>query len=171
MAFRDLYSNLGFYEAFSPYVATDAAGAENGQTLDMKGFNAVLVELKVNSYCSAGANGAGDYIVFALQHGLASALGVSAWSLVPNSQLIHSTVGGYDSTGETGAFLSIMSATDIASSGNSATYTVGYKGDNLHRYLRIKLSNVGAASAANVAATYIVGQPNGWPVQEAINIT
>ena len=169
MTIRDLYSNFGFYQALAPRITTDAAGAENGQTLDLQGFAGATIALNVLSYCSAGANGAGDYVVFYLQHGLASAAGVSAWSAVPNSLLIHSVVGGYASTGETGAFLSVMSGTDIAASANSAITFVGYKGDNLHRYLRLKLSNVGAASAMFAGAVAFLGYPSNWPVNEPVD--
>lgn len=165
---RENYSNFGYYNAFGAEVTSDAAGAQNGITIDLQGFNAATVVLNITSYCSAGANGAGDYVVFALQHGLASADGVSAWSNVPNSLLIHSVVGGYDSTAETGAFLSIASGTDVAASVNSAVYFVGYKGDAAHRYLRLKYSNVGAASAMNMGAIAILGQPSNWPVNEPV---
>ena len=164
-----MYSNFGFYQTLPPEVTTDAAGASNGITVDMRGFNAATAIVNVCSYCSGGANGAGDYVIFVLQHGLASAAGVSAWSNVPNSLLIHSTMGGYDSTGETGVIVSLMSASEIASSGNSAIYYIGYKGDNLHRYLRVKLSNVGAASAMMAGATIVLGEPANWAVNETVD--
>ena len=165
---RENYSNFGYFQALALYVTTSAAGAENGLTIDLRGYGAATIALALASYASGGANGAGDYVVFALQHGLASAAGVSAWSDVPNSMLIHSTVGGYDSTAETGIFLSLASASEIASSGNSAVYFVGYKGDYSHRYLRVKLSNVGNASAMNAAAVAILGEPANWPVNDPV---
>ncbi len=165
---RDGYSNFGFYQALAPRFTTDAAGAENGDTLDLQGFDTATIALNVLSYCSAGANGAGDYVVYFLEHGLASAAGVSAWSAVPQSQMIHSTEGGYDSTAETGVLASLMSGTDIAASANSALYFVGYKKDVLHRYLRIKLSNVGDASAMFAGAVAMLGLPGEWPVNEPI---
>lgn len=169
MSIRDIYSNFGFFVAFSPDTTGDAAGATNASSIiDLQGFGAAVVAVAVGSYCSGGANGAGDYVVFQLQHGLASAAGVSAWSLVPNSLLIHSVVGGYDSTAETGEFLSLASASEIAASGNSAVYFVGYKGDNLHRYLRLRYSNVGAASAMDMAAIAFLGLPADWAVNTPV---
>ena len=165
MSLRDLYSNLGFFVAF----ASDTTGDAAGQTLpsayvDMQGYGAATIAINIASYCSAGANGAGDYVVFYLQHGLASAAGVSAWSTVPASLIIHSVDGGYDSTDSVAYFLSLASASEIAASGNSAVYFVGYKGDNLHRYLRLVYSNVGAASAMDMGAIAILGEPANWPV-------
>lgn len=169
MSLRDLYSNFGFYQALAPRTTTDAAGAENGDTIDLRGFGGATIVLNVLSYCSGGANGAGDYVIFYLQHGLASAAGVSAWSAVPNSLLINSVYGGYDSTAETGILVSLASAAEIAASANSAVYFIGYKGDNAHRYLRIKLSNVGAASAMFAGAIAILGYPTEWPVNTPVN--
>lgn len=166
---RDGYSNFGFFQAFAPRATTSAAGAENGDTLDLQGYETATIVLNILSYCSGGANGAGDYIIFYLQHGLASAAGVSAWSTVPNSQIIHSVAGGYDSTAETGWVASYMSASEIAASANSVTEIVGYKKDTLHRYLRIKMSNVGAASAAFAGAIAILGRPGDWPINEPVN--
>jgi hypothetical protein len=165
---KENYSGFGYFNAFAAGVTSSAAGAQNGLTIDLQGYEAVTFALNICSYASGGANGAGDYVVFMLQHGLASALGVSAWSLVPNSQLIHSVVGGYGSTAETGEFLSLASASEIATSGNSAVYFVGYKKDADHRYIRLKYSNVGAASAMNMAALAVVGSPANWPVNEAV---
>jgi hypothetical protein len=166
---RDGYSDFGFYQAWAPANTTDAAGSAGGLTIDMLGFDTVQLVVNIASYCSGGANGAGDYVVFQLMHGLASAAGVSTWSLVALSQIIHSVLGGYDSTASTGNFLSLASASEIAASGNSAVYIVGYKKDVLHRYLRLNISNVGAASAMVLAATAILGKPDNWPVNTPIN--
>ena len=171
MGNRDNYSNFGYYQAFAPHVTTDAAGSAGGICIDTLGFDTVTLAVNIASYCSGGANGAGDYVVFQLMHGLASAAGVSTYSLVPESQIIHSVLGGYDSTASTGVFLSIASATDVAASGNSAVYFVGYKKDHTHRYLRINYSNVGAASAMMMAAVAICGLPNNWAVNEPVNLS
>lgn len=168
---RDNYSNFAYYNAWGADYVTDAAGSAGGLTIDMLGFDTVTLALNVCSYCSGGANGAGDYIVFQLMHGLASAAGVSTWSLVPLSQIIHSVEGGYNSTASDGEFLSLASASEIAASGNSAVYIVGYKKDVLHRYLRLNISNVGAASALNLAAVAILGLPGDWAVNTPVNIT
>lgn len=170
MGNRDNYSNFGYYQAFAPAVTTDAAGSAGGICVDMRGYDTVTFVVNVASYCSGGANGAGDYVVFQLMHGLASAAGVSTYSLVPCSQIIHSVVGGYDSTASTGEFLSLASASEIAASGNSAVYIVGYKKDNTHRYIRLNISNVGAASAMMLAATAVLGEPSNWAVNTPVNL-
>lgn len=165
---KEIYSNFKYFQAFAPEVTSSAAGAQNGITIDLQGYEAVTIAVGICSYASGGANGAGDYVMFALQHGLASAAGVSAWSLVGNSQLIHSVVGGYDSTASTGIFLSLASASEVAASANSDIYFVGYKKDTTHRYLRLKYSNVGAASAMYMNAVAFLGCPANWPVNESV---
>jgi hypothetical protein len=166
---RDLFSNLAFYNAFIPGPSAVAAGATEGNTIDLRGYNAAAFAIALTSFCSGGANGGGDYFIFALQHGLPSDAGVSAWSLVPNSQLIHSVVGGYDSTAETGVFFSLYSASEITGSTQaSIVLRVGYKGDITHRYLRLHYSNVGDASGCYVGAICILGLPADWPINSPV---
>ena len=166
---RDLYSNLAFYNAFIPGPSAVAAGATEGNTIDMRGFNAAAMAIALTSFCSGGANGAGDYIIFCLQHGTASAAGVDQWSLVPESQLIHSVMGGYDSTAETGLIMSITSASEITGSTQaSIVLRVGYKGDGTHRYLRLHYSNVGNASGCYVGAICVLGLPADWPINSPV---
>ena len=162
---KDLYSNFGFYDAFTPVIASDAQGTESGPTLDLRGFGGAVIVACCDSYASAGAQGAADITYFKLQHGLASAAGVSAWSLVPNSQLIHSCYGGYTSTGETGIWASFMSKTEVSA---QSVHMVGYKGDYLHRYLRMQVVNSDAASAMYVGANAIMGLPGEWPVNTPV---
>lgn len=169
MSFRDGYSNFSYLQAFSARVITDAAGAENGDTIDRQGYETVTFIIAAASYCSGGANGAGDQIEFILQHGLASAAGVSAWSNIPLSLIIHSVEGGYDSTAEDGIFQILTTGTDLADS--AQVYFVGYKGDKDHRYVRFKHSNIGAASAMWAAGVCVLGEPANWPVNTPINIS
>ena len=166
-SFRDGYSNFSFLQAFSARVTTSAAGAENGDTIDRQGYETVTFVVAAASYCSGGANGAGDQVELMLQHGLASAAGVSAWSLVPLSLIIHSVEGGYDSTASDGIFQILTTGTDLADS--AQVYFVGYKGDKDHRYVRFKLSNIGAASSMWAAGVAVLGEPANWPVNYPIN--
>ena len=166
---RDLFSNLQFYNAFPIGQTAVAAGATEGNTIDLRGYNAAAMAIAFTSYCSGGANGGGDYFILCLQHGTASAAGVDQWSLVPNSRLIHSVVGGYDSTAETGCFWSQMSASEVTGSTQaSIVLRVGYKTDTNHRYLRLHYSNIGDASGCHVAAICILGLPADWPINSPI---
>jgi hypothetical protein len=152
---RDLYSSLGFFTALP---ADAYAAAANGETIDLKGFDAANIVLQTASFASAGA--ASDQWTFILQHGLASAAGVSAWSLVPASLLLHSTYGGLGSTTETGEFGRLSASTD------TGVAFVGYRGDGTHRYLRVVLSVSGACSSFWGAGIAILGNKSQWPINE-----
>jgi hypothetical protein len=166
---RDNYSNLGFFNAFPVGPTGSVAAATNGNTIDLRGYDGATMIVTFTSINSGGAGGAGDYIIFVLQHGTASAAGVDQWSVVPGSLLIHSVYGGYDSTSETGIFLSLASASEISGSTQASTVLyVGYKGDTTHRYLRLKISNVGNASALDMGAICILGRPADWPVNSPV---
>ncbi len=164
--FRDAYSNNGFFDAFAADVTGSAQGDENGNTIDLRGYDTATIVMNAQSFASAGAMAAADVVYFKLQHGLASAAGVSAWSLVPNSMIIHSVYGGTDSTGETGTFASLASTTDVTAV--SGIFKVGYKGDVDHRYLRVIVRNSDNASAMWAAGVAILGQPANWPVNEPV---
>lgn len=171
MSLRDTYSNFGYFTAFAPQILSDAQGSVDGTTIDLRGYGAATIVFGVLSYASAGAQGAADITAGLLYHGLASAAGVSAWSLVPGSLLIHSVYGGYDSTAETGIFFSLMSKTDLttaSATGSAFLAIVGYKGDNKHRYLRVTIRNSDAASAAWGGGFAILGEPANWPVNDTI---
>lgn len=155
---RDLYSSLGFFAALNADVY---AAAANGNTIDLKGYDAANIVVNIASVGSAGAMTA-TWWELVLQHGLASAAGVSAWSNVPASLFLHSVIGGADSTGSDGRWQEI-------SDGESGTYFIGYKGDGLHRYLRVVLSVSGAASSAWMAGIAVLGNKNIWPVNEPVN--
>lgn len=166
MSLRDNYSNFAYYTAYAADLMSSSAGANAGETIDMQGFGTVTFVINAASLASGGAMDAADAWQFKLQHGLASANGVSAWSDVPNSLLIHSTIGGYNSTAENGQFASLGSSTDISVGSN--TFTVGYKGDNTHRYVRFVASNIDAASAMWLAGVAIMGNPSIWPVNSPV---
>lgn len=168
MSLRDLFSNLGFFQAFPTGPTDGTAGATNGNTIDLQGYGAATMLFGFTSYCSDGANGAGDYQIIYLQHGLASAAGVSAWSTVPASLLVHSVYGGYDSTDSVILF-SYTSASEITGSTQaSIIIRLGYKGDNLHRYLRWRHSNVGNASAIDAYGVAVLGEPANWPINTPV---
>lgn len=158
---RDGYSNFGFYNAFPADVPAAAAA---GRTIDMRSFDTMTMVVNAHSLGSAGALGATAWKLV-LQQGLASAAGVSAWSNVPLSQIIHSVEGGYGSTAEDGVFQILDSNTDAVS---NITYAVGYKKDTAHRYIRLYLSVSGAASAMWLGAIAIAGLPGEWPVNEPV---
>lgn len=172
MSFKDQFSSFGFYNAIPTGTTGAAAGATNGNTIDLRGFNAATLIGTLTSINAGGAGGAGDYWILVIQHGLASAAGVSAWSNVPGSMLVHSVFGGYDSTAETGVFLSLTSASEITGSTQASyVFAIGYKGDAAHRYIRFKMSNVGDASALEIGANWILGQPGDWSINTPVNIS
>ena len=152
---RDLYSNLGFFNAMRADVY---AAAANGLTLDMRGYDAVNVIVTAASFASAGA--ASDQWTFILQHGTASAAGVDQWSVVPASLLLHSTYGGLTATGETGEFGRLSASTDVG------VKMVGYRGDGAHRYLRVVFSVSGICSSFWGAAVAVMGNKHQWPINE-----
>lgn len=155
---RDLYSSLGFFTALNADVYS---AATNGATIDLRGYDAANIVVQTASFASAGA--ASDQWTFILQHGLASAAGVSAWSLVPASLLLHSTYGGLGATGETGEFGRLSASTDVGCA------FVGYRGDGNHRYLRVVLSISGICSSFWGAGTAVLGNKSQWPVNEPLS--
>lgn len=151
---RDLYSSLGFFTALNADVYSAAA---NGETLDLQGYDTANIVIQTASFASAGA--ASDQWTFILQHGLASAAGVSAWSLVPGSLMLHS-VYGLDATAETGEF------GRLSASGDTGVAFVGYRGDGKHQYLRVVLSISGICSSFWGAGVAVLGNKSQWPVNE-----
>ena len=156
----DLYSGLGFYQALIPRGPTTGGivPSTEGETIDLRGFNACTFMVNVGSTRFAAASA----LHLALQHGLASAAGVSAWSFVPNSLLIHSVEGGYNATSEDGIFKS------LASDDGSTLYFVGYKGDHTHRYVRLYVSGDAGVGSMCAGAVAILG-PSTWAVNTPVN--
>jgi hypothetical protein len=156
----ELFSGLGFYQALIPRGPTTAGitAGDNGETIDLLGFNACTFVVNIGSIRFPAASA----LHLALQHGLASAAGVSAWSFVNNSQLIHSVEGGYNATSEDGIFKS------LASDDGSTIYFVGYKGDTTHRYIRLYVSGDGGTGSMCAGAVAILG-PSEWAVNSPVN--
>lgn len=164
MGIKENYSDFKFYDAMSSDLTT---AARTGESIDLRGYRAAT--LIVNGFsCDSGlVNSVADCYKYILQHGLASAAGVSTWSNVPGSQLIHSVYGGYDSTAETGLFAYGFAST-MGISNTPLLQEVGYKMDTKHRYLRFFLSISGNPSAAYLGAVMMLGRAGDWPVIEAV---
>ncbi len=162
---RDIYSNFGFFQAI-PAQDFASGGVLTGATIDLQGFDAATFIAEVTTPASASA---ASQAMLILQHGLASAAGVSVWSDVPPSQMIHSVVGqdgAFSTSAELGVWQSI--GTEDAS-GDSAVYAVGYNGDGKHRYVRMKVSqSAAAAHGFSVGAVCVLGKPANWPVNEPV---
>jgi len=182
MGNREHFTDFGFFNAWKPDVMSDAQGDQNGTEIDMIGYDTATVIFAMASYASAGAQGGADITRILLQHGLASttpADGASAYSLVPGSQIIGIVYGGYDSTASTGIIGSWMSKTELVTvstyttlaNASGAIIAIGYKKDNLHRFLRIVVRNSDAASAAWGCGIVLLGEPANWAVNTPINIT
>jgi hypothetical protein len=159
---RDGYSNFGFYNAIPSDIYSAAI---TGRTIDMRGFDTITFMVNAHSLASGGALSADNVYRLILQHGLASDAGVSTWSLVPLSQIIHSVEGGYDSTASDGVWQSLETATQALS---TDIYAVGYKKDVLHRYIRLYVSVCGAPSTLWLGAIAKAGLPGDWPVNEPV---
>jgi hypothetical protein len=158
---REQFSNFGFYDAIANTAITAATA---GRTVDMRGFESITLTVNAGLY-STGSAGTSDFRLV-LQHGTASAAGVDQWSLVPNSQLIHSVWGGYDSTGETGLFGYVTNSYINGSDANIAF--VGYKKDTTHRYIRLYVSVTGTNSLVPIAGTFMLGNAGDWPINDNI---
>ena len=160
---REKYSGFAFFQALSNAPISALAA---GNTIDMQGYDAVQLVVEAG-LCSTGSLATSEFRLV-LQHGLASAAGVSAWSLVPNSQLIHSVVGGYDSTASDGLFDYVGQS--YINGSDAKLGIVGYKKDHSHRYIRLYVSVTGTNSLVPVGGTWILGDPANWPVNEAVNL-
>lgn len=162
MGGKDIYSNFGYYDAV--HMQTAGTAAINGTTIDLQQFNACTFVIKLGSIATGGIPAA-SYHNIMIQHGLASAAGVSAWSdVVYGSQLLHSIVST-SHTLTSGVWQSITSYTD-----GSQVYILGYKKDSEHRYVRIKLSATGAPSViSQVAAIAVCGFPANWPINAPLD--
>lgn len=162
---KEIYSNLGFYQALAPQDV--ASGNTNGLTVDLAGHDACVFAVNVGACTNSVMGSATEYFQLKLEHGLASELGVSVWSEVYPSQMVHSVVGmaGAYSTLNSGVFQSIASVTDI-SANTGKLFVVGYKGPR--RYVRIAVSAAGAPSTVSMAAVAVLGGAGDWPVSEAV---
>lgn len=177
---REHFTDFGFFTAWKSDLISDAQGDQNGEEIDLLGYDTATILFNIYSLASAGAQGAGDKILVLLQHGLASttpADGASAYSLVPGSQIIGTVYGGYASTASTGIIGSWTSKTELVTvstyttlaNASGAVIAVGYKKDTTHRFLRIVVRNSDAASAAWGCGIAILGEAGDWPVNTPIN--
>ena len=155
---KDVYSNFGFFQAI-PATTDVGTALITGETIDIQSYEAITFVVNVGATDGATTTFAATDHEFQIQHGLASAAGVSTWSVVPyGSQLIHSVV----SQGQTltsGVWQLIASYTQA-----STVYAVGYKKDKDHRYVRIMVSASGTPSVVELGAVAICGFPNNWPI-------
>lgn len=153
---RDMYSNLKFYQALKPQVL--AAAAVEGDSVDIRGFEAACIVVNVGTCTSAGAMSADNRYQLMLEHYNSTA---GAWSECYPSQMIHSVVGpnGAYSTLNSGIFQSIASYTD-----QNQVYAVGYKGP--HRTIRLRISQAGAPSVFSMGAVAVLGLPSDWPISD-----
>jgi len=163
---NDVYSHLKFFQALVPQdIATGAA--TNGLTVDTRGYHGCVFVVNCGALTGGGALSLGDAWQIKLEHGLASAAGVSVWSEVYPSQMIHSVIGmaGAYSALNSGIFQSIASTTDL-SAGTGALFKVGYIGPR--RYVRITFSYTGLPSTLSAGAVAALGFPSDWSVSEPV---
>ena len=162
---RDGMSGFSFLQALDPFNRPTSA-AYDGYTIDLRGYNMCTFVINVGSaLAGSGATWGGtDYWNIMVDHGLASATGVSAWSGITAVNVLHSIVGS------AGAYSTLTSAIviSIASTQLNTTQVFGYLGDTSHRYVRLRLSETGAASVTFIGAIAILGAPGQWPVIEPV---
>lgn len=154
---RDLFSGFAFFNALNPIAS--GAGAINGHTIDLLGYDACTFVMCIGSQTTGGVMTA-QYNNWRIQMGLDSATGVSAWSDVVYTSHILASAHGRDSVLTSGIWCSYAS-TEV-----STVMFVGFVGDGKHRYVRLVHSQTGTASVMSIAAIAILGRPANWPVQE-----
>ena len=163
---RDGMSGLSFLQALEPFDQPTGA-SYNGSTIDLQGYNECTFVVQVGSALagSAATWGGTDYWNIIVEHGLASAAGVSVWSVLTGiDQILCSIIGsgGAYSTLTSGKVFSIQS-TEL-----NTVHQFGYLGDTTHRYVRLVLSETGAASVTFMAALAVLGRSSQWPVVEPV---
>ncbi len=149
---RDLFSGLKTFQALPPQDLSGAAVA--GTTVDLKGFDRVLMVVNMGQWTGGGDLSADNRHTVALQHASQSTAGIDAWAAVPSIYMLRSETGAVTS----GIFLSMASAAD----NSEVAHKIGYLG-NL-RYVRLHFSGVGAPSLMSAGALAILGDPQAWPV-------
>lgn len=164
---RDGYSNYRFFQAIKPQdIATGLEGAAIvGETIDIQGYQTVTFIINHDTISSAAGASVAQFI---MQHGLVSAAGVSVWSDVDASMMIHSVVGAggaFSTSAELGIF---HSAGAVNASTTSGVFFVGYKGFG-RQFVRIKVSaSAAAAHGFSAGAICKLGLPDTWPVNEPV---
>lgn len=158
---RDGYSGFKFFQALEPQDVA-AGAATNGVAVDVRGYQTATIIVNVGTAAGGGAMSADNRFQLMLEHGTSDTDGSVAWSEVYPSQMLHSVVGtaGAYSTLNSGIFQSIFSVTSFA----CQAYAVGYIGPR--RWMRLRVSEVGAPSTYSMGAVAVLGLPANWPVQE-----
>ena len=157
---KDGYSGFRFFQAYEPQDV--ATGSITGVAIDTQGYETATIVVNVGT-AAGGALSIDNRHQLMLEH-YNSTTGVLAWSECYPSQMIHSVIGeaGAYSTLNSGIFQSIGSFTSFA----SRTYAVGYKGP--HRFIRLRISDVGAPSTYSMGAIAILGLSANWPVNAVV---
>jgi len=163
---RDGMSGLSFLQALDPFNRPTGA-AYDGDTIDLQGYNQCTFVINVGSALagSLATWGGTDYWNIMVDHGLASAAGVSVWSVLTGiDQILCSIIGSG------GAYSTLTSGKvwSIASTELNTVHAFGYLGDTTHRYVRIRLSETGAASVTFIGALAVLGRSSQWPVVEPV---
>jgi len=164
MGKRDGISGLSFLQALDPFNRATGA-AYNGDTIDMQGYNQVAFIVQVGSALAGSlAAWTGDWWNIIIEHGTASAAGVDQWSIVTAVNVLDSVIGSG------GAYSATTSGIvySIASTELNTVKVVGYLGDASHRYVRLRLSETGAASVTFIGAVAVLGRGGQWPVIEPV---
>lgn len=158
---RDGYSGFKFFQALEPQDVA-AGGDTDGVSIDTKGFETVTIVVNVGTATGGGAFSVDNRFQLMLEHANSDADGSVNFSEVYPSQILHSVVGtaGAYSTLNSGIFQSIASVTSYA----SQTYVAGYVGPR--RWVRLRISEVGAPSTYSMGAVAVLGKPANWPVSE-----
>jgi hypothetical protein len=163
---RENYSNFGFFDAIAMPTALGVVAETVGRIIDLQGYDNVTLVVHAGLQ-STGSAGTSDFRLI-LQHAYSNAAGVLTWSLVPGSLLIHSVMGGYDSTTSNGLFDYITQSYCNAS--DNKIGIVGYKKTVTYRWIRLIASITGTPSITPIQGTWILGNPNNWAVNEAVNL-
>jgi hypothetical protein len=163
---RSNYSNFGFFDAIAMPAALGIVAETNGRTIDLQGYDNATLVVHAGVQTS-GVAGTSDFKLV-LQHAYSNAAGALTWSLVPNSLLIHSVVGGYDSTASTGLFDYVTNS--YVNVSDPKIGIVGYKKTVTYRWIRLVVSITGTPSLVPIMGTWILGNPNNWAVNEAVNL-
>ena len=166
MPFRDGYSGKSFQVALAPQEIS-VTSTYTGETIDLRGYEEVTFVLQVGATAGGGAFGASQRWKGIVQIGYPSDAGVSVWSDIAASQVLHNYYGegSTHSTVTSGVVFSIDSA-DYS----DTTEAVGLVGLGEHRYARVMFSEYSVVSTVSVAVLAILGHVADWPVAEPAGI-
>jgi len=159
---RDLYSNFAFMQALKPQDLVGGATA-TGTTIDLVGYNGCTFIVNVGDFAGGGAMSADNRHQMAIQFGIPSAAGVSAWSDVAYGSQIITSLFSEGQALTSGIVLSLDSYT-----WSDTVIAFGVKNivNSLHRYVRCYWSEAGSASTVSVGVVCLLGYPANWPVME-----